>query len=117
MKIQSVSQLGALSIEDLLKDDNLSAVIEVSKMNDIGIYDSQKFDFKNFIMWIQAQIADQIAIAVNNLSGTIDNLSSTIDNNYVHRTGNEAIDGEKNFIGTLKANSIAELTAQHALWS
>ena len=113
MKIQSVSQLSALSIEDLLKDDNLSAVIEVSKMNDIGRYDSQKFDFKNFIMWIQAQIADladQIAIAVNNLSGTI-------DNNYVHRTGNEAIDGEKNFIGTLKANSIAELTAQHALWS
>lgn len=110
MKIQSVSQLSALSIEDLLNDDNLSAVIEVSKMNDAGRYDSQKFDFKNFIMWIQAQIADQIAIAVNNLSGTI-------DNNYVHRTGNEAIDGEKNFIGTLKANSIAELTAQHALWS
>ena len=110
MKIQSVSQLSALSIEDLLNDDNLSAVIEVSKMNDIGRYDSQKFDFKNFIMWIQAQIADQIAIAVNNLSGTI-------DNNYVHRTGNEAIDGENNFIGTLKANSIAELTAQHALWS
>ena len=110
MKIQSVSQLSALSIEDLLKDDNLSAVIEVSKMNDEHRYDSQQFDFKNFIMWIQAQIADQIAIAVNNLSGTI-------DNNYVHRTGNEAIDGEKNFIGTLKANSIAELTAQHALWS
>ena len=110
MKIQSVSQLSALSIEDLLNDDNLSAVIEVSKMNDAGRYDSQKFDFKNFIMWIQAQIADQIAIAVNNLSGTI-------DNNYVHRTGNEAIDGEKNFIGTLKADKIAELTAQHALWS
>ena len=110
MKIQSVSQLSALSIEDLLRNDDLSAVIEVSKMNDKNRYDSQKFDFKNFIMWIQAQIADQIAIAVNNLSGTI-------DNNYVHRTGNEAIDGEKNFIGTLKANSIAELTAQHALWS
>ena len=57
-------------------------------------------------MWIQAQIAN----AVNNLS-------STIDDNYVHRTGNEAIDGEKNFIGTLKADKIAELTAQHALWS
>ena len=110
MKIQSVSQLSALSIEDLLKDDNLSAVIEVSKMNDAGRYDSWQFDFKNFIMQIQAQISDQIAIAVNDLS-------STIDNNYVHRTGNEAIDGEKNFIGTLKANSIAELTAQHALWS
>ena len=110
MKIQSVSQLSALSLEDLLKDNNLPAVIEVSKMNDAGRYDSQQFDFKNFIMWIQAQIADQIAIAVNNLSGTI-------DNNYVHRTGNEAIDGEKNFIGTLKADKIAELTAQHALWS
>lgn len=106
MKIQSVSQLSALSIEDLLKDDDLSAVIEVSKMNDENRYDSQKFDFKNFIMWIQAQIAN----AVNDLS-------STIDDNYVHRTGNEDIDGEKNFIGTLKANSIAELTAQHALWS
>ena len=106
MKIQSVSQLSALSIEDLLKDDDLSAVIEVSKMNDEFKYDSQKFDFKNFIMWIQAQIAN----AVNNLS-------STIDDNYVHRTGNEAIDGEKNFIGTLKADKIAELTAQHALWS
>ena len=110
MKIQSVSQLSALSIEDLLNDDNLSAVIEVSKMNVEHRYDSYQFDFKNFIMWIQAQIADQIAIAVNNLS-------STIDNNYVHLTGNEDIDGEKNFIGTLKANSIAELTAQHALWS
>ena len=106
MKIQSVSQLSALSIEDLLKDDDLSAVIEVSKMNDENRYDSQKFDFKNFIMWIQAQIAN----AVNDLS-------STIDDNYVHRTGNEAIDGEKNFIGTLKADKIAELTAQHALWS
>ena len=106
MKIQSVSQLSALSIEDLLRNDDLSAVIEVSKMNDANRYDSQKFDFKNFIMWIQAQIAD----AVNDLS-------STIDNNYVHRTGNEVIDGEKNFIGTLKADSIAELTAQHALWS
>ena len=106
MKIQSVSQLSALSIEDLLKDDDLSAVIEVSKMNDENRYDSQKFDFKNFIMWIQAQIAN----AVNDLS-------STIDDNYVHRTGNEDIDGEKNFIGTLKANSIAKLTAQHALWS
>ena len=106
MKIQSVSQLSTLSIEDLLKDDDLSAVIEVSKMNDKNRYDSQKFDFKNFIMWIQAQIAN----AVNDLS-------STIDDNYVHRTGNEDIDGEKNFIGTLKANSIAELTAQHALWS
>ena len=106
MKIQSVSQLSALSIEDLLKNDDLSAVIEVSKMNDENRYDSQKFDFKNFIMWIQAQIAN----AVNNLS-------STIDDNYVHRTGNEAIDGEKNFIGTLKADKIAELTAQHALWS
>ena len=110
MKIQSVSQLSALSIEDLLNDDNLSAVIEVSKMNVEHRYDSYQFDFKNFIMWIQAQIADQIAIAVNNLS-------STIDNNYVHLTGNEDIDGEKNFIGTLKANSIAELTARHALWS
>ena len=106
MKIQSVSQLSALSIEDLLKNDDLSAVIEVSKMNDENRYDSQKFDFKNFIMWIQAQIAN----AVNNLS-------STIDDNYVHRTGNETIDGEKNFIGTLKADKIAELTAQHALWS
>ena len=106
MKIQSVSQLSALSIEDLLKNDDLSAVIEVSKMNDENRYDSQKFDFKNFIMWIQAQIAN----AVNNLS-------STIDDNYVHRTGNEAIDGEKNFIGKLKADKIAELTAQHALWS
>ena len=106
MKIQSVSQLSALSIEDLLKDDNLSAVIEVSKMNVERRYDSQQFDFKNFIMWIQAQIAN----AVNDLS-------STIDDNYVHRTGNEAIYGEKNFMGTLKANSIAELTAQHALWS
>lgn len=106
MKIQSVSQLSALSIEDLLKNDDLSAVIEVSKMNDENRYDSQKFDFKNFIMWIQAQIAN----AVNDLS-------STIDDNYVHRTGNEAIDGEKNFIGTLKADKIAELTAQHALWS
>lgn len=106
MKIQSVSQLSALSIEDLLRNDDLSAVIEVSKMNDKNRYDSQKFDFKNFIMWIQAQIAN----AVNNLS-------STIDDNYVHRTGNEAIDGEKNFIGTLKADKIAELTAQHALWS
>ena len=106
MKIQSVSQLSALSIEDLLRNDDLSAVIEVSKMNDENRYDSQKFDFKNFIMWIQAQIAN----AVNNLSGTI-------NDNYVHRTGNEDIDGEKNFIGTLKANSIAELTAQHALWS
>ena len=106
MKIQSVSQLSALSIEDLLRNDDLSAVIEVSKMNDEFKYDSQKFDFKNFIMWIQAQIAN----AVNNLS-------STIDDNYVHRTGNEAIDGEKNFIGTLKADKIAELTAQHALWS
>ena len=106
MKIQSVSQLSALSIEDLLRNDDLSAVIEVSKMNDENRYDSQKFDFKNFIMWIQAQIAN----AVNNLSGTI-------NDNYVHRTGNEVIDGEKNFIGTLKANSIAELTAQHALWS
>ena len=106
MKIQSVSQLSALSIEDLLNDDNLSAVIEVSKMNVEHRYDSYQFDFKNFIMWIQAQIAN----AVNDLS-------STIDSNYVHRTGNEAIDGEKNFIGTLKANSIAELTAQHALWS
>lgn len=113
MKIQSVSQLSALSIEDLLNDDNLSAVIEVSKMNDIRRYDSQKFDFKNFIMWIQAQIAN----AVNDLSSTINNLSSTIDNNYVHRTGNEAIDGEKTFKGTLKADNIAELTAQHALWS
>ena len=113
MKIQSVSQLSALSIEDLLKDNNLPAVIEVSKMNDAGRYDSQKLDFKNFIMWIQTQIAN----AVNDLSSTINNLSNTIDNNYVHRTGNEAIDGEKNFIGTLKANSIAELTAQHALWS
>ena len=110
MKIQSVSQLSALSIEDLLRNDDLSAVIEVSKMNVEHRYDSQQFDFKNFIMWIQSQIADQIAIAVNNLSGAI-------DNNYVHRTGNEAIDGEKNFIGTLKANSIAELTARHALWS
>ena len=110
MKIQSVSQLSALSIEDLLKDDNLSAVIEVSKMNDENRYDSQKFDFKNFIMWIQAQIANAIANVVNDLS-------STIDNNYVHLTGNEDIDGEKNFIGTLKANSIAKLTAQHALWS
>ena len=106
MKIQSVSQLSALSIEDLLRNDDLSAVIEVSKMNDENRYDSQKFDFKNFIMWIQAQIAN----AVNNLS-------STIDDNYVHLTGNEAIDGEKNFIGTLKADKIAELTAQHALWS
>ena len=106
MKIQSVSQLSALSIEDLLRNDDLSAVIEVSKMNDEFKYDSQKFDFKNFIMWIQVQIAN----AVNNLS-------STIDDNYVHRTGNEAIDGEKNFIGTLKADKIAELTAQHALWS
>ena len=106
MKIQSVSQLSALSIEDLLKDDNLSAVIEVSKMNDAGRYDSQKFDFKNFIMWIQAQIAN----AVNDLS-------STIDSNYVHRTGNEDISGEKTFKGTLKADTIAELTAQHALWS
>ena len=106
MKIQSVSQLSALSIEDLLKNDDLSAVIEVSKMNDENRYDSQKFDFKNFIMWIQAQIAN----AVNDLS-------STIDDNYVHRTGNEDIYGEKNFIGTLKADKIAELTAQHALWS
>ena len=106
MKIQSVSQLSALSIEDLLRNDDLSAVIEVSKMNDKNRYDSQKFDFKNFIMWIQAQIAN----AVNNLS-------STIDDNYVHWTGNEDIDGEKNFIGTLKADKIAELTAQHALWS
>lgn len=106
MKIQSVSQLSALSIEDLLRNDDLSAVIEVSKMNDENRYDSQKFDFKNFIMWIQAQIAN----AVNNLS-------STIDDNYVHRTGNEDIYGEKNFMGTLKADKIAELTAQHALWS
>lgn len=106
MKIQSVSQLSALSIEDLLRNDDLSAVIEVSKMNDKNRYDSQKFDFKNFIMWIQAQIAN----AVNNLS-------STINSNYVHLTGNEAIYGEKNFMGTLKADKIAELTAQHALWS
>ena len=113
MKIQSVSQLSALSIEDLLKDDNLSAVIEVSKMNDKNRYDSQKFDFKNFIMWIQAQIAN----AVNDLSRTINSLSSTINDNYVHRTGNETIYGEKNFMGTLKADKIAELTAQHALWS
>ena len=110
MKIQSVSQLSALSIEDLLKDDNLSAVIEVSKMNDENRYDSQQFDFKNFIMWIQAQIQSQIANAVNDLS-------STIDSNYVHRTGNEDISGEKTFKGTLKADTIAELTAQHALWS
>ena len=110
MKIQSVSQLSALSIEDLLENDNLSAVIEVSKMNVEHRYDSWQFDFKNFIMWIQAQIADQIANAVNNLSGTI-------DNNYVHRTGNEDIYGDKTFKGTLKADSIAELTAQHALWS
>ena len=106
MKIQSVSQLSALSIEDLLNNNNLSAVIEVSKMNDEHKYDSQKFDFKNFIMWIQAQIAN----AVNDLS-------STIDSNYVHRTGNEDISGEKTFKGTLKADTIAELTAQHALWS
>lgn len=106
MKIQSVSQLSALSIEDLLRNDDLSAVIEVSKMNDEFKYDSQKFDFKNFIMWIQAQIAN----AVNNLS-------STIDDNYVHRTGNEDIYGVKTFKGTLKADSIAKLTAQHALWS
>ena len=106
MKIQSVSQLSALSIEDLLKDDNLSAVIEVSKINDKNRSDSQKFDFKNFIMWIQAQIAN----AVNDLS-------STIDDNYVHLTGDEDISGVKTFKGTLKANSIAELTAQHALWS
>ena len=113
MKIQSVSQLNALSIEDLLNNNNLSAVIEVSKMNDAGRYDSQQFDFKNFIMWIQAQIAN----AVNDLSSTINNLSSTINSNYVHLTGNEDIDGVKTFKGTLKANSIAELTAQHALWS
>ena len=106
MKIQSVSQLSALSIEDLLNNNNLSAVIEVSKMNDEHKYDSQKFDFKNFIMWIQAQIAN----AVNDLS-------STIDSNYVHRTGNEDISGEKTFKGTLKADTIAELTARHALWS
>lgn len=106
MKIQSVSQLSALSIEDLLKDDNLSAVIEVSKMNDAGRYDSWQFDFKNFIMQIQAQIAN-----------AINDLSSTIDNNYVHRTGNEDIYGVKTFKGTLKADSIAELTALHALWS
>ena len=105
MKIQSVSQLSELSIEDLL-NNNLSAVIEVSKMNDKHKYYSQKFDFKNFIMWIQAQIAN----AVNDLS-------STIDNNYVHRTGDEDISGVKTFKGTLKADSIAELTAQHALWS
>ena len=117
MKIQSVSQLSALSIEDLLKDDNLSAVIEVSKMNDENRYDSQQFDFKNFIMWIQAQIQSQIANAVNDLSRTINNLSSTIDSNYVHRTGDEDINGKKTFTGTLKANNIAELTAQHALWS
>ena len=113
MKIQSVSQLNALSIEDLLNNNNLSAVIEVSKMNDAGRYDSQQFDFKNFIMWIQAQIAN----AVNDLSSTINNLSSTINSNYVHRKGNEDIDGVKTFKGTLKADSIAELTAQHALWS
>lgn len=106
MKIQSVSQLSALSIEDLLRNDDLSAVIEVSKMNDENRYDSQKFDFKNFIMWIQAQIAN----AVNDLS-------STIDDNYVHLTGNEDISGEKTFKGTLKADNIAELTARHALWS
>lgn len=106
MKIQSVSQLSALSIEDLLKDDNLSAVIEVSKMTDAGRYDSQQFDFKNFIMWIQAQIAY-----------VVNDLSSTIDNNYVHQTGDEDIYGVKTFKGTLKADSIAELTAQHALWS
>ena len=105
MKIQSVSQLSELSIEDLL-NNSLSAVIEVSKMNDKHKYYSQQFDFKNFIMWIQAQIAN----AVNDLS-------STIDNNYVHRTGDEDISGVKTFKGTLKADSIAELTAQHALWS
>ena len=104
MKIQSVSQLSALSIEDLL-NNSLSAVIEVSKMNDNKYY-SQQFDFKNFIMWIQAQIAN----AVNDLS-------STINSNYVHLTGDEDISGVKTFKGTLKANSIAELTAQHALWS
>ena len=106
MKIQSVSQLSALSIEDLLRNDDLSAVIEVSKMNDKHKYYSQQFDFKNFIMWIQAQIAN----AVNDLS-------STINSNYVHLTGDEDISGVKTFKGTLKANSIAELTAQHALWS
>ena len=117
MKIQSVSQLSALSIEDLLRNDDLSAVIEVSKMNDAGRYDSQQFDFKNFIMWIQTQIQAQIANVVNDLSRTINNLSSTINSNYVHLTGNEDIDGVKTFKGTLKADSIAELTAQHALWS
>ena len=117
MKIQSVSQLSALSIEDLLRNDDLSAVIEVSKMNDKNRYDSQKFDFKNFIMWIQTQIQAQIANVVNDLSRTINSLSSTINDNYVHRTGNETIYGEKNFMGTLKADKIAELTAQHALWS
>ena len=105
MKIQSVSQLSELSIEDLL-NNSLSAVIEVSKMNDKHKYYSQQFDFKNFIMWIQAQIAN----AVNDLS-------STINSNYVHLTGDEDISGVKTFKGTLKANSIAELTAQHALWS
>ena len=105
MKIQSVSQLSELSIEDLL-NNSLSAVIEVSKMNDKHKYYSQQFDFKNFIMWIQTQIAN----AVNNLS-------STINNNYVHLSGDEDIYGVKTFKGTLKAVNIAELTAQHALWS
>lgn len=113
MKIQSVSQLSALSIEDLLNDDNLSAVIEVSKMNDAGRYDSWQFDFKNFIMQIQVQIAN----VAKNVANVINDLSSTIDNNYVHRTGNEDIYGVKTFKETLKADSIAELTAQHALWS
>lgn len=108
MKIQSVSQLSELSIEDLL-NNSLSAVIEVSKMNDKHKYYSQQFDFKNFIMWIQTQIA--------NVANVVNDLSSTIDNNYVHRTGDEDISGVKTFKGTLKANSIAELTAQHALWS
>ena len=112
MKIQSVSQLSELSIEDLL-NNSLSAVIEVSKMNDKHKYYSQQFDFKNFIMWIQTQIAN----AVNNLSSAVNDLSSTINSNYVHLTGDEDISGVKTFKGTLKADSIAELTAQHALWS
>ena len=110
MKIQSVSQLSALSIEDLLRNDDLSAVIEVSKMNVEHRYDSQQFDFKNFIMWIQAQIA--------NVANVVNDWSITINNNYVHRTGDEDIYGVKTFKGTLKADkNTAELTAQHALWS
>ena len=106
MKIQSVSQLSALSFNDLITGDKLSAVIEVSKMNNDGKYDSFRLDFRDFI----AQISSLI-------DGAIQDLSSKINTGYVQLSGDQTISGEKTFIGTLKATNVAELSAKHALWS